>query len=58
MSELQKAHEKIKALEENNSILEQLADARDQARILIRQKMEHQEQELQKYKVVTRFIWN
>lgn len=58
MSELQKAHEKIKALEEKNSILEQLADARDQARILIRQKMEHQEQELQKYKVVTRFIWN
>ncbi len=58
MSELQKAIEKIKALEEKNSILEQLADARNQARILIRQKMEHQEKELQKIKVVTRFIWN
>lgn len=58
MSELQQAREKIKKLEELNNILHQLVDAKDQARILIRQKMEHQEQELKKIKVVTRYIWN
>ena len=58
MSELQKAQEKIKALEEKNSILEQLADARDQARILIKEKMEYQDKELQRIKTATRYIWN
>ncbi len=58
MSELQRAQEKIKFLEERADVLQQLADSRNQARILIKQKMEHLEQEMQKYKAVTRFIWN
>ena len=58
MSELQKALQRIKFLEEKNSILQQLADAKEQARILYRQKMEYQEKELHKVKLATRFIWN
>lgn len=58
MSNLQVALEKIKSLEERNDMLEQLIAVNREIRILAKQKIEKQEQELQKIKVVTRFIWN
>ena len=58
MSELQKAQEKIKVLEERNDVLEQLAIAHREVRLLIKEKMEYQDKELQRIKTATRYIWN
>ena len=58
MSELQKAQEKIKVLEERNDVLEQLAIAHREASLLIKEKMEYQDKELQRIKTATRYIWN
>lgn len=58
MRELQSALEKIKSLEERNDMLEQLIAANREVRILAKQKIERQEQELNKVKLATRFIWN
>lgn len=58
MRELQSALEKIKSLEERNDMLEQLIEANRQVRILCKQKIEDQEQQLNKVKLATRFIWN